>query len=302
MNNNEIKFEINNIDSFNSVILESSNSFIIKYFIIINSYINLYIDNIYDNISININKDYRYYIFIKGLDVLTNIINLLLITTNNLDLVIYHCHKAYYYYIEFISQLDTDNNHLELSIKDSIIFVYKKTIFELNNNINSITGIVNNNSDNDNIIKIENIEKIVDIINIFIKIFIIKDILNLSIEKSNNDLSILTNILKVLNKINKLYTDETCFSYMLTDIQYTMNTILKIINKINILNSNNYYIDKTINFDLLISLIDKVVVKISQQDYMNINCTKINDQFIDESMLLNLQQNKLREIVNKLFI
>ena len=89
---------------------------------------------------------------------------------------------------------------------------------------------------------------------------------------------------------------------MLTDIQYTMNTILKIINKINILNSNNYYIDKTINFDLLISLIDKVVVKISQQDYMNINCTKINDQFIDESMLLNLQQNKLREIVNKLFI
>lgn len=302
MNNNEIKFEINNIDSFNSVILESSNSFIIKYFIIINSYINLYIDNIYDNISININKDYRYYIFIKGLDVLTNIINLLLITTNNLDLVIYHCHKAYYYYIEFISQLDTDNNHLELSIKDSIIFVYKKTIFELNNNINSITGIVNNNSDNDNIIKIENIEKIVDIINIFIKIFIIKDILNLSIEKSNNDLSILTHILKVLNKINKLYTDETCFSYMLTDIQYTMNTILKIINKINILNSNNYYIDKTINFDLLISLIDKVVVKISQQDYMNINCTKINDQFIDESMLLNLQQNKLREIVNKLFI
>ena len=233
---------------------------------------------------------------------LTNIINLLLITTNNLDLVIYHCHKAYYYYIEFISQLDTDNNHLELSIKDSIIFVYKKTIFELNNNINSITGIVNNNSDNDNIIKIENIEKIVDIINIFIKIFIIKDILNLSIEKSNNDLSILTHILKVLNKINKLYTDETCFSYMLTDIQYTMNTILKIINKINILNSNNYYIDKTINFDLLISLIDKVVVKISQQDYMNINCTKINDQFIDESMLLNLQQNKLREIVNKLFI
>ena len=302
MNNNEIKFEINNIDSFNSVILESSNSFIIKYFIIINSYINLYIDNIYDNISININKDYRYYIFIKGLDVLTNIINLLLITTNNLDLVIYHCHKAYYYYIEFISQLDTDNNHLELSIKDSIIFVYKKTIFELNNNINSITGIVNNNSDNDNIIKIENIEKIVDIINIFIKIFIIKDILNLSIEKSNNDLSILTHILKVLNKINKLYTDEICFSYILTDIQYTMNTILKIINKINILNSNNYYIDKTINFDLLISLIDKVVVKISQQDYMNINCTKINDQFIDESMLLNLQQNKLREIVNKLFI
>ena len=302
MNNNEIKFEINNIDSFNSVILESSNSFIIKYFIIINSYINLYIDNIYDNISININKDYRYYIFIKGLDVLTNIINLLLITTNNLDLVIYHCHKAYYYYIEFISQLDTDNNHLELSIKDSIIFVYKKTIFELNNNINSITGIVNNNSDNDNIIKIENIEKIVDIINIFIKIFIIKDILNLSIEKSNNDLSILTHILKVLNKINKLYTDETCFSYMLTDIQYTMNTILKLFNKINIFNLNNYSIDKTINFDLLISLIDKVVVKISQQDYMNINCTKINDQFIDESMLLNLQQNKLREIVNKLFI
>lgn len=42
--------------------------------------------------------------------------------------------KAYYFYIEFIEQI-SDNNvtFLQLSSRDAILFVYKRTIFELNN-------------------------------------------------------------------------------------------------------------------------------------------------------------------------
>ena len=54
--------------------------------------------------------------------------------TKNLELSFYHTQKAYYIYIEFIEQISDDNvTFLQLSSKDAILFVYKKTIFELNN-------------------------------------------------------------------------------------------------------------------------------------------------------------------------
>ena len=46
----------------------------------------------------------------------------------------YHIKKGYLYYIEFVGQISEDNNsYLQLSSKDAMLFVYKKTIFELNN-------------------------------------------------------------------------------------------------------------------------------------------------------------------------
>lgn len=290
--------DVNNIDNLNFNINENSNIFILKYFITINEYINLYIDNIYDNISINVKKNYRYYIFIKGLEVLSNIINILLIHTNNLDLVIYYCHKAYYYYIEFISQLDYDNNHLELTIKDGIIFVYKKTIFDLKDNLNNINK---SNINEDNIKKIDNIEKIINIINIFVKIFVIKDILNLNIQRNNKDLPINICILKILNKINKIYNNEYEFYIYLDKIEQLLSSILKIINKINIINNDNYNINNRINFDLLIILIDKIIYRLHQSNIDKIN--KINfNLIITLDLIENLNTSKIKDIINKLNI
>ena len=54
--------------------------------------------------------------------------------TKNLDLTVYHCKKAYLFYVEFIGQIGDDNNsYLQLNSKDATLFVYKKTIFEINN-------------------------------------------------------------------------------------------------------------------------------------------------------------------------
>lgn len=126
-------YDINSIDSKNFCIEEQSNEFISKYYILISQYVNFYVENIYENININNDKRYRYYILLKGLEVLSSIMNIIILHTNNIDIAFYYSNKAYYYYIEFISQIDTDNNHLELSIKDAIIFVYKKLYLRLKN-------------------------------------------------------------------------------------------------------------------------------------------------------------------------
>jgi hypothetical protein len=79
------------------------------------------------------NKPYYRFIFEKGIEMLIHIFSLIFYYTKNLELSIYHMKKSYYFYIEFIEQI-SDNNvtFLQLSSRDAILFVYKRTIFELN--------------------------------------------------------------------------------------------------------------------------------------------------------------------------
>ena len=54
--------------------------------------------------------------------------------TKNLDIVTHHCERSFYYYVEFIGQIGDDNHSfLKLNSKDATLFVYKKTIFDINN-------------------------------------------------------------------------------------------------------------------------------------------------------------------------
>ena len=80
------------------------------------------------------NKKYNKFIFERGLKTLIHVFSNIFYYTKNLELSFYHTQKAYYFYIEFIEQISDDNiTFLQLSSKDAILFVYKKTIFELNN-------------------------------------------------------------------------------------------------------------------------------------------------------------------------
>jgi len=80
------------------------------------------------------NKPYYRFIFERGLETLMHIFLIIFYYTKNLELTFYHTQKAYYFYIEFIEQISDDNvTFLQLSSRDAILFVYKKTIFELNN-------------------------------------------------------------------------------------------------------------------------------------------------------------------------
>ena len=79
------------------------------------------------------NKHYYHFIFERGIETLIHVFINTLYFTKNLDLSFYHSQKAYYFYIEFIEQISDDNiTFLQLSSRDAILFVYKKTIYEIN--------------------------------------------------------------------------------------------------------------------------------------------------------------------------
>ena len=74
------------------------------------------------------------FILLRGLHTLKHIFNTIILYTKNLELTVYHTKKAYLFYVEFIGQIGEDNNsYLQLNSKDATLFVYKKTIFEINN-------------------------------------------------------------------------------------------------------------------------------------------------------------------------
>ena len=51
----------------------------------------------------------------------------------NINLVSFHLRKSYLYYAEFIGQIGEDSNsYLQLNSKDACLFVYKKTIYDIN--------------------------------------------------------------------------------------------------------------------------------------------------------------------------
>ena len=99
-----------------------------KYVNVVNQYLLFGIETIK-----NQNSEYLKYILIKGLFTISHVFKMLLLFTRNLDLTYYHCQKSYSYYIEFIGQIGDDAvTYLQLNSKDAALFVFKKTIFDIN--------------------------------------------------------------------------------------------------------------------------------------------------------------------------
>jgi hypothetical protein len=80
------------------------------------------------------NKTHYRFILERGLETVIHVFSVTFYYTKNLDITVYHAQKANYFYIEYIEQISDDNiTFLQLSSRDAILFVYKKTIFDLNN-------------------------------------------------------------------------------------------------------------------------------------------------------------------------
>ena len=129
--------------NYNYQLLNDPEEIVLNYFNILKEYLFHAGENI-------IMQDYSYYIFIvkRGLDCIKHIFNMLLLYTNNLELVVYHCKKSYLYYIEFISQIGNENHtYLQLNSKDAALFVYKKTVFDINNDKRSSFSLSDKNKE-----------------------------------------------------------------------------------------------------------------------------------------------------------
>jgi hypothetical protein len=73
------------------------------------------------------------FITLRGLDTITHVFKYILLYTRNLEATYHHAQKSIYFYIEFTSQVSEHKNaFLQLSSKDALTYVYKKTIYLLN--------------------------------------------------------------------------------------------------------------------------------------------------------------------------
>jgi len=251
-----------NVDYYNKNIEENSITIFTQY----NKLIIEYLKYCYDNICIQ-NLEYKNFIIKQGISTIKHIFRMLLIYTKNLEMTFFNCQKAYVYYIEFIGQISEENHSfLQLNSKDASLFVYKKTIFDIN------SDTIKNYTSNDNI---KNVTKTLDLMidiynNILVKL--------LSKCYSNSEIIKIINIdfQKIIQKIVKSYID---------------------IDNINILNKINYFIVNLKEDNNIIENTDLFIKKIKKKDY---NKKKLDLEIINQQNNNITPNNYINNIFNNL--
>jgi hypothetical protein len=120
---------LHNVSNYKHCITNSVQEILTKFVSVILEYMKL----VSEKLTMK-NKPHYKFIFERGLETLIHVFTMILYFTKNLELTFYHTQKAYYFYIEFIEQISDDNiTFLQLTSRDAIMFVYRKTIFDLNN-------------------------------------------------------------------------------------------------------------------------------------------------------------------------
>ena len=206
----------------------------------------LFIETLFEYINsfkINIkekNKKYSLRVIKKGISMLKNVMNILFLYTRNVDMIHKHLNKSFLYYIEFIEQIGEEGNtFLQLSSKDAVLFVYKKTLFDINTDYKkkmklSVEESVEINSILDNLnlfvfitdyVMFNGIENIEDIDVSFIKTKINKIIDKYSKKSHVADLNNMTNDLfhyLVVNNLSivNILTCTEAFLHKVNDVSY----------------------------------------------------------------------------------
>ena len=119
---------LNCIDNYNKSLDCDVCTLFIKYIGLIHELI----DIITDKLTLQ-NHQYLKHVIIKGIKNITYIYRYLLLYTKNIELTMHHTQRSILYYVEFIDQVG-ENNHnlLNLNSKDATLFIYKKTIYDIN--------------------------------------------------------------------------------------------------------------------------------------------------------------------------
>jgi hypothetical protein len=120
---NMIKMSINLTSNYNNFIKNELNEIIDGFVSILEEYI----------VQICDKPNVKLQFIIEGIKTITHVYTLLFYYTKNLELTNYHSKKAYGYYIDFIEQKNGENYFQNLTYRDAIIFVYRKTIYQTNN-------------------------------------------------------------------------------------------------------------------------------------------------------------------------
>jgi|TARA_Y100000389_G_scaffold152467_1_gene152481 hypothetical protein len=272
---NSDKFSLHNINNYNSKLNSLDNEITNEFCKIINEY--LY--HINNNILI---QNIKYYIFIiiRGLNMIKHIFNVLLLYTKNLRVTVHHCKKAYLFYVEFIGQIGNDNHsYLQLNSKDAILFVYKKTIFEINNEYRKQYHLNNH---------VEG--KLFEYINKFSTLYI--EILEFVLDNDNMNLeSKMSYVMYIQKMSNKIINKITLSNKNLLS---KIDSCDKYIYYKNLLETKNIKIDECLFFNLSNFFIKKIQNKTISQK-------QIYEKLYNNSCDTNLKQMSPLKFTNWLF-
>jgi hypothetical protein len=185
--NKETNYSLHNSDNFKKE-LECELSDVVEKI----SYLFIdYFKFIIENIKLK-RTSFSRFIIIRGLDTIINVFNHILFYTKNEDVTYFHCQKAFYFYVEFVGQISEDEKmFLQLSSKDATSYVYKKTIYDINNELRK------SNEDISDYTKLK-----LEIINSYVELY-----RTLLVHLINNDFTNvehLNSLEALYNKLNKL--------------------------------------------------------------------------------------------------
>lgn len=134
------KFILQNLENYHKQLHDEPANLFMKYIELNNNYLMMCIENIQIQ-----DENYKKYVIKKGGETIEHIFNFLLYYTLNPELTYHHCEQGFIYYIEFIGQMmiNGDSSGLALSTKDAILFVLKKTVFDISKECRELNPIKN---------------------------------------------------------------------------------------------------------------------------------------------------------------
>ena len=261
------------------IITENIIEILTKYLLTINNFNKFF----FTNITLYKNNKLLENLYIKGIILINNIFNISLLYLDSLVDIYNLCEKGYIYFIEFINQINitnsSENNSFELTLKDAIIFSYKKTIFSIENTIATDISEFNN-------YKHAIIDEIITIINN------LSCILNKNVYKhfysDTNIIEIINTNIIFLSKIIKKICNSIDITTKISTIDYKIVHKLKNISSILIYINTIYYNNDT-SYDNEVT--KNILQLIKKFIYKKLFIKKFDNIFISNNIFIDAFNN-----------
>ena len=262
-----MQYSLHNSENYVQSLTHSSSEILNKYRLLVIEYL-LFINETINSCKTNDNCKF---IVLRGLTTISYVFIFILHSSRNLNMAYYHSQKAFYYYTEFIGQITGDQNvFLQLTSRDAMMFVYKKTIFEIHNDYKK-SNVLLNDLTNENE-KMEFLDAYVQIIkNLVIYSIQLVDFKNIK----QNDVSYKTTIVDKVDHICEFINKYTIPLHCFLNIKYLVEYL-----------TNNH------TTEIYYEVIQKYIIKVIKKS----DDAPINENIKDKIHAYFLLKNKIEDV------
>ena len=260
-------YSLHNSENYVHTLTHLSSEILNKYRLIFIEYL-LFINETINSCKTNDNCKF---IILRGLTTISYVFIFILHSSRNLNMAYYHSQKAFYYYTEFIGQITGDQNvFLQLTSRDAMMFVYKKTIFEIHNDYKKANVLINDVANENE--KMEFLDAYIQIVkNLVIHSIQLVDFKNIK----QNDVSYKTTIVDKIDHICEFINKYNIPLHLFLDIKYLVEYLTN--NNI----TESYY-----------EVIQKYIVKVIKKT----EAVPINENIKDKIHTYFQSKNKIEDV------